>query len=278
MVFFSLIENIALPILLVYPVATVIVCRIFLEQEKQLTAETALSESEDRYRMLTETSQTGIYIHQDEILVYANNRFAELHGYTVQDLLGTNYFELFDPMERARTKEIKSKRLKGEAAPRVHETKRVRKDGSTFWCLTEAVRIEYQGKPSIMGNIVDITGRKLAEAQRDGFVLKLQEALVKVETLSAISQTVNRSLNLDQILNDAMDKVMELFNAHSANIRLLDDKTQDLVNVAQKGVSPEDITKIPVRQRLGNGASGLSGKSRDVVVIEDILKIGRAHV
>ncbi|MEW6671001.1 MAG: GAF domain-containing protein [Thermodesulfobacteriota bacterium] len=273
----QVLRHLALPVLLAYPLATVIVCRIFLGQQKQMAAEMAVLESESRYRMLTETSQTGIYIHQDEIIVYANNRFAELHGYTLQELLGTNYFDLFDPMERARTREIKSKRLKREAAPRVHETKRIRKDGSTLWCLTEAVRIDYQGKPAIMGNVVDITERKMAEEQRDGLVLKLQEALVIVETLSAISQSVNKSLNLDQVLYDALDKIMDLFKAHSANIRLLDNQTQELVNVAQRGLSPEDTEKIPKRQTLGKGAAGLSGRSGEVVVIEDILNDPRAE-
>ena len=45
-------------------------------------AEQALQQSEKKYKLITETSQTGIYIHQDEIIIYANNRFAELHGYT----------------------------------------------------------------------------------------------------------------------------------------------------------------------------------------------------
>ena len=42
-------------------------------------AEDALRESEEKYKLITETSQTGIYIHQDEIIVYANNRFAHLY-------------------------------------------------------------------------------------------------------------------------------------------------------------------------------------------------------
>jgi PAS domain-containing protein len=42
--------------------------------------EEALKRSEEKYEILTETSQTGIYIHQDDKIVYANKKFAELHG------------------------------------------------------------------------------------------------------------------------------------------------------------------------------------------------------
>jgi len=145
--------------------------------------EEALKKSEEKYKILTESSQTGIYIHQDEIIVYANDRFAELYGYTVDELIGTNYFNLFSPDERARAQEIKSKRLRGEDAPQQYEIQRVKKDGGILWGQTVAVCILYQGKPAIMGNIVDISERKQTEEQRDRLIADLQKALSEVKTL-----------------------------------------------------------------------------------------------
>jgi len=148
-----------------------------------IQAEEELRKSEIKYKILTETSQTGIYIHQNEILVYANDKFAELQGYTIEEIIGTNYFDLFHPDERDRELEIKSKILRGEDAPQYHETKRVKKDGGVFWCQTVTVRIEYQGKPAIMGNVVDITDRKLAEEQRNMLIADLKKTLSEVKTL-----------------------------------------------------------------------------------------------
>ncbi|MEW6674362.1 MAG: PAS domain S-box protein, partial [Thermodesulfobacteriota bacterium] len=132
-------------------------------------AEEALRKSEEKYKLITETSQTGIYIHQDDIIIYANDRFAELHGYTVSELIGTIYFELFHSDGKERGREIKSKRLRGDAdTPQYHEARHIKKDGGILWCQTVAVRIEYQGKPAILGNLVDITERKRAEeSQRE---------------------------------------------------------------------------------------------------------------
>jgi len=241
-------------------------------KSKRKIAEKALWESEEKYKLITETSQTGIYIHQGDIIKYANNRFAELHGYTVEELIGTNYFNLFHPDERERALGIKSKRLRGDKdAPQYHETKRVKKDGGILWCQTIAVRIEYQGKPAIMGNVVDITARKLAEAQRDRFVLKLQTTLKRVETLSDISKTVNQSLNLDQVLNEAMDRIMELFKPHSAHIRILDEQTQELVLAVHIGLTPEDLKKLPKRLKMEEAISRDAIKSGRAVIIEDVL-------
>ena len=132
-----------------------------IEEHKQ--AEEALLQSEDKYKTLTESSLTGIYIHQDEKYVFANDRFAQIHGYKPEELLGKDYLTLFHPDERERVRQAGSKRLKGEPAPQRYEVKRLRKDGEAVWCETIAVRIEYKGKPAIMGNIVDINEHKRAE-------------------------------------------------------------------------------------------------------------------
>ena len=81
-------------------------------------------------------------------------------GYTVNELIGTNYFDLFHPDEKKKTLEIRSIRLSGGDAPRHGYFRRIRKDGSILWCGAVATRIDYNGKPAIMGNIVDITGCK----------------------------------------------------------------------------------------------------------------------
>jgi len=130
-------------------------------QVRKIHAE--LRESEEKYRTLTESSLTGVFIHQDGKYVFVNDRFAEIHGYRTQELLGKKYWTLIHPDEREATKEKASKRLKGEAAPQRYEVRRLRKDRETIWCEMMAACIEYRGKPAIMGNIIDITARKQAE-------------------------------------------------------------------------------------------------------------------
>jgi PAS domain S-box-containing protein len=135
--------------------------RAEIEEHKQ--AEEALRQSEDRYKTLTESSLTGIYIHQDGKYVFVNDRFAQIHGYEPEELLGEHYLTLIHPDERERVSQAGLKRLRGEPAPKRYEVKRLRKDGEAVWCETIAARIEYKGKPGIMGNIVDINKRKRTE-------------------------------------------------------------------------------------------------------------------
>ncbi|TES93800.1 MAG: PAS domain S-box protein, partial [Desulfobacteraceae bacterium] len=126
----------------------------------------ALRESEEKYRTLAESSLTGIFIQQDGRYVFVNDRFAEIHGYRPEDLVGKEYRALIHPDERERVVQIVSKRLEEKEVTRCYEMRRLKKDGETIWCEMMARRVGYLGKPAIMGNIVDITDRKNMEAQQ----------------------------------------------------------------------------------------------------------------
>jgi len=126
-------------------------------------SEEALRESDEKYKALIESSLMGIFIHQDGRYVYVNNRFAEIHGYTPEELLGKNHFLLTHPNQRKTIKKRTLKRLKGEYVPRQYEVRRLRKDRENIWCETMTTRIQYEGRAAIMGSIIDISKRKKAE-------------------------------------------------------------------------------------------------------------------
>ena len=126
-------------------------------------AEEALRESEEKYSTLVENSLTGIFIHQDGKYVFVNNRFADIHDYQPEELVGQDPLTLIHPDEREALRQVLSKRLKRESAPSRYEVRRLRKDGKTIWCEMMATRIEYARRPAIMGNVIDITERKRAQ-------------------------------------------------------------------------------------------------------------------
>ncbi len=136
-----------------------------IEIARHRFAQKSLKESEEKYKILTESSQTGIYIHQNGKCVYVNKRFAQMLGYTIEEMTGMEYIETMHPEERERALQIRHKRLSGREAPERYEVRRIKKDGTTIWSETAAVLIEYQGKPAIMGNIIDINQRKQNELE-----------------------------------------------------------------------------------------------------------------
>jgi PAS domain S-box-containing protein len=125
--------------------------------------EKALREWEEIYSTLVEDSLTGIFIHQDGRYLFVNDRFADIHGYQPDELPGKDPLTLIHPDQREALGQVLSKRLNRESAPERYEVRRLRKDGKAIWCEMMATRIEYAGRPAIMGNIIDITERKRVE-------------------------------------------------------------------------------------------------------------------
>jgi len=96
-------------------------------------------------------------------------------------------------------------------------------------------------------------------------MMKLNQEL---SILNAISQTVNQSIDLDEILNKSLDKMMEMTDVRSAGIYLLDERDNDLVYVAHRGFS-DDFLKGMKRMKLGEGITGRAAHSGDSIFVEN---------
>jgi PAS domain S-box-containing protein len=192
-----------------------------------------LRRSEEKYRTLTTNSLTGIFIHQDGRFVFVNDRFATMHGYTVEELLGKEYKMLIHPDYREFIAERVSKRLKGESVPFDYEVQRLKKDGETIWCEMIAASIEYRGKPAIMGNIVNITKRKQAEEH----VRTLTQQLMKAQENER--QRIARYLhdNVAQDLSLVRIGCETLFDNYPFIQIEIREKTSELSKILKKSIS-----------------------------------------
>ncbi|HSQ77999.1 MAG TPA: PAS domain S-box protein [Nitrospirota bacterium] len=135
-----------------------------LYEEARRTKESFLA-SEEKFRTLADTAAITIFIHQGGNFLYAN-RMAETWGYTVDEYLTMNFMSLVHPdyveMIKARARE----RLAGGGPPPQYEFKIVKKNGEERWVLMTAGVMNYDGKPSVIGTLIDITARKQAEEER----------------------------------------------------------------------------------------------------------------
>ncbi len=121
---------------------------------------------EEAYQTLVERSLQGLVIVQDFRIVFVNNAFAEILGYTVEELLSLSAEQalaIIHPEDRALVWRNLQHRLAGKPAPPRYEYRGIRKDGAVCWLEMFASRIEYGGKPAVQAAAVDITERKRAE-------------------------------------------------------------------------------------------------------------------
>ena len=77
-----------------------------------------MRESELRFRMYTEGSLVGVYVIQDNRLVYVNPVLAEIFGYTPEEMTGMPPLDLIHPDDRDFVGQKIAERLAGKPPER----------------------------------------------------------------------------------------------------------------------------------------------------------------
>ncbi len=126
-------------------------------------AQMALRESELKYATLVEDALIGVYILQDGKIAFANDKFAEIYGYSRDELCGMDSLDLVHPEDRPLVKKLREKRLKGKKVPAEYESRGLRKNGDTIWVMRSFSQITYKGRPAVSGVVADVSKRRRAE-------------------------------------------------------------------------------------------------------------------
>jgi diguanylate cyclase (GGDEF)-like protein/PAS domain S-box-containing protein len=118
----------------------------------------------ETYRLLVEESLVGVYMIQDERLLYANRRLGELFGYSREEMLQLpTVLDVIAKSHRETVRETIRQRLDGEINEIEYTVRGVRKDGKFIHLDVKSVRAEHQGRPAVIGTMVDITAQKQFE-------------------------------------------------------------------------------------------------------------------
>ena len=224
-------------------------------------AEEALRDSEELARGMLAAATTGIYFLQDGRFLYVNRLFEEISGYTYDELVGKHSLDYVHPddKETVRIKAIEV--LKGQSSSS-YEFRFVRKDSGIVWVSDRVASIQYKGKRSVIGTLMDITERKHAEVEVSRYTKQL-------EALFNIGATVSQTLNLGELLDSVLDTVLMVMGVEVGGIFLLDKKTNKLLLRAHRGMSPEFARRVQVVS-IGDGFIGQVAKSGKPILAEDI--------
>jgi PAS domain S-box-containing protein len=167
------------------------------ERRQQRQTEHALEAAEANFRTLVENSITGIYVIQGDRFVYVNPTVCSILGYTAEELTSRPFLEFIDPAQRSIVEENVRKRMDGVVESVRYSLRMLRKNGSMAEVEAHGSRADYNGRPSILGILLDISKRKQAE-----------ERFSKIFRASPVGITLS-STN-DDVIDEANDAFLEM--------------------------------------------------------------------
>jgi PAS domain S-box-containing protein len=161
-----------------------------IQREK---TETALRESEQRYKTLFESAAEGILIADIESRKqrYANPAICKMLGYSPEELIKMSINDIHPKESLEFINTEFSAQAKGEKVTSTLPC--LKNDGTIIYADINATKAIIDGKECNIGFFIDVTERVNAEKQikadileKDAFIKKLQDAAAKINTLSGL--------------------------------------------------------------------------------------------
>lgn len=229
-------------------------------------SEKNLRNSEQKIQSMLDSIGEGVSVTDLDLnLIDMNKAMLHLYGYDHKDeVIGQNAFSFIAPKDHPKVRANMKKTIRDGHSGEVEITLLTR-DGKTYDAEISAALL--RDKPGnatgFISTTKDITERKRAAEE----ILQRNRELA---ALNAIAQTVSQTLDLDEVLNNALDKTLEILNIKHGTIAFLDREAERLTLRTVRGISEADIKAISPIQ-MGEDIIGLVAESGDPLFVESLI-------
>ena len=134
------------------------------EIEERMATADALAESEEKHRMVVEKAFDAIMVVRDGHVLFANPRTEELLGYSMDELPGIPLNSYIYPEDLEKAEYFQNLSSGNLESPVEQEFRAMRKNGTPIWIKYDAAPVTWDGEPSTICFLRDISGSKAAES------------------------------------------------------------------------------------------------------------------
>ncbi len=164
----DVLRQIAFPVMTIYPVGSLLICMLFLDQESRLAAQEQLRAREAEMRSMLAAEPTGVALVSGNTLRTVNQHFCRITGYAENELVGQDMRMLYgDDQEFARVGRELYDRVRQHGLGET-EARWRRKDGKTIDVLLGSSPIDPGNlSAGLATTALDITERRRIEAEME---------------------------------------------------------------------------------------------------------------
>ncbi len=228
----------------------------------ELKAEsTALEHERDKYRALVENINDVIFaVNTEGIITYVSPVVQQVFNYNPREVIGQNFLNFVHPDDQPGLRGRFERIMTGELEPR--DFRLLSKDGDVVHVRTFSRPQEENGQiVGVTGTIVNITARKATEQE-------LYRRNRELELLNRASLMFNSTLDLDQVLENVLQGIRDLWDAVTASIWLLDPETEELVCRQSSGLHSDALRGWRMMPR--SGIAGWVARHDENLIVPDI--------
>ncbi|MCU0539454.1 MAG: PAS domain S-box protein [Desulfobacterales bacterium] len=188
-------------------------------------AEEALAASEERMRLIIESSPIAIRIVQNERYVYVNPACVAMYGYeSAAQIIGFREEELYAPHYRDLVRQRQKDQLAGRAVPPSYEAKGIKRRGDSFEIAVWVTRVDHLGEPALLSFVIDTSLEKSLQTQ----LLQAQ----KMEAVGTLAGGIAHDFNN---LLHAIQGHAELLLLGTSGRAPGDDELRQIIKAAKRG-------------------------------------------
>lgn len=210
--------------------------------------EEELKQSEEKYRLLIESIQEGVFVIQDAKMVFVNKAIAAISGYSIEEIIGMDFHSFVAPEDLEMVQDRYYRRQRGEDVSSEYEFHVLRKDGEKTLVNMSVGIVTYLGRVASMGILKDITEQKRAE--------------------KLIKESEEKYRNLVELTTDIIymtDKNSKHVFMNDAGLRILEASPDEVIGHHwSKCIYPEDREKSfqKFREMIENGTDVFDFENR----------------
>lgn len=178
-------------------------------------AEAALRESEERLRRAIAIETVGvIFFKTNGSITETNDAFLKMSGYSREDLeQGLVRWDKMTPPEWMPHSLRAIEEFKATGSTTAYEKEYIRKDGSRWWGLFSAKRLNEEEGVEF---IIDITNRKQTQAEREQLLAREQHYANQLQGLTTAALAINSALSVQEVLQVITEQAASIISTHQS--------------------------------------------------------------
>ncbi len=213
---------------------------------------------------LLDAANDAIYVLEGGHFVYVNRRFAELFGFSEDEVTAPDFepWILVHPDDRPGLESRQRLAAANAPLPSRYEFRAFTRDRRMLHIEASVSYLRQGTRFAVLGVLQDVSARKAYEQQ-------LLRSNHELAVTNVVADAITEVQDVGKIIEQVVERLMEVLGVDAAGVSILDDAKERFASSHYRGTS-ETFLRAMRQHDPNNGVLGLAYRTRSIQIIEDL--------